>query len=403
MINIDALAKQEIIIMNRLNITPNRRISNNSYWQGDSMDNSPEQDQYFYHADHLGSSSWITDASGNVNQHLAYMPYGEQFIDERNTDNHDIRFKFTGKERDTEIKPLGADSPNTTENKLFMRQTGLDYFGARYYSSGLSVWLSVDPLASRFTNVSAYIYCVANPIKFTDEDGLWPKPFRVTMDDGSKIWVITYTNDGQKFSFFSWKNGFKNFNYRSANKKRKSLALLKDGRSEELSENMDDINKMEEFYGDYKITKILSALTEQYDNIKLHVIGNHAVPHALYYSAFQLYDKVRVNNNSKILSLNTHDDIVYVTASGVKATYYNRTLEIDSQWAKDRAQFIVDKFFDGLKSIDVQSRYDVSNNIINGIHLAQFGHDAVGITIGISLSKKNRKITPERHKTVLFL
>jgi len=47
-----------------------------------------------------GSSSWITDASGSVNQHLAYLPYGEQFIDERNTDSHDIRFKFTAKERE---------------------------------------------------------------------------------------------------------------------------------------------------------------------------------------------------------------------------------------------------------------------------------------------------------------
>ncbi len=129
-----------------------------------------EGNLYFYHADHLGSSSWITDASGNVNQHLAYLPYGEQFIDERN-DSHDIRFKFTGKERDTEIKPLGANSPNTTENKLFMRQTGLDYFGARYYSSGLSVWLSVDALAGKYPNQSPYGYVGNKPIMVIDPDG----------------------------------------------------------------------------------------------------------------------------------------------------------------------------------------------------------------------------------------
>jgi len=109
-----------------------------------------EQDQYFYHADHLGSSSWITDASGNVNQHLAYMPYGEQFIDERN-DSHDIRFKFTGKERD--------------------RETGFDYFGARYYSSGLSVWLSVDALADKYPMLSPYIYVANNPSNFIDFNG----------------------------------------------------------------------------------------------------------------------------------------------------------------------------------------------------------------------------------------
>ena len=63
---------------------------------------------------------------------------------------------FPAKERDSEIKPLGADSPNTTENKLFMRQTGLDYFGARYYSSGLSVWLSLDVLAGEYHNESPF-------------------------------------------------------------------------------------------------------------------------------------------------------------------------------------------------------------------------------------------------------
>ncbi len=129
-----------------------------------------ENKKYFYHTDHLGSSSWITDASGNVNQHLAYLPYGEQFIDERN-DSRDIRFKFIAKERDPEIKHLGADSPNTTENKLFMRQTGLDYFGARYYSSGLSVWLSVDALAGKYPNISSYNYVFNNSINGTDPDG----------------------------------------------------------------------------------------------------------------------------------------------------------------------------------------------------------------------------------------
>ncbi|MCK5846693.1 MAG: hypothetical protein KAG84_04585, partial [Bacteroidales bacterium] len=33
-----------------------------------------EDEQFFYHSDHLGSSSWITDADGYVNQHLQYMP-----------------------------------------------------------------------------------------------------------------------------------------------------------------------------------------------------------------------------------------------------------------------------------------------------------------------------------------
>ena len=40
--------------------------------------------QFFYHPDHLGSSNYITDASGEVYQHNEYFPYGETFVEERN-------------------------------------------------------------------------------------------------------------------------------------------------------------------------------------------------------------------------------------------------------------------------------------------------------------------------------
>ena len=109
-----------------------------------------EKEQYFYHGDHLGSSSWITDASGTANQHLQYLPFGESFIDQRGS--NDIRFKFTGKERDAE--------------------TGFDYFGARYYASDISVWLSVDPLSDKYPSTSPFMYVLGNPIKFIDPNGM---------------------------------------------------------------------------------------------------------------------------------------------------------------------------------------------------------------------------------------
>jgi len=58
---------------------------------------------------------------------------------------------FTAKERDTE--------------------TGLDYFGARYYSSGLSVWLSVDALTDKYPGTSAFMYVHGNPVMLVDPDG----------------------------------------------------------------------------------------------------------------------------------------------------------------------------------------------------------------------------------------
>ena len=50
----------------------------------------------YYHSDHLGSASWITNGNGTPIQHLQYMPYGEPFVNER-TSSYNERFTFTGK------------------------------------------------------------------------------------------------------------------------------------------------------------------------------------------------------------------------------------------------------------------------------------------------------------------
>ncbi|MCQ2270346.1 MAG: hypothetical protein MJZ52_03845 [Bacteroidales bacterium] len=109
-----------------------------------------EKDCYWYHPDHLGSSSWITFSDGKAVQHLHYLPWGENFVDQRST-GWNARFTFSAKERDVE--------------------TGLSYFGSRYYSSDLSIWLSVDPMASKYPGLSPYIYCANNPVKLVDPNG----------------------------------------------------------------------------------------------------------------------------------------------------------------------------------------------------------------------------------------
>ncbi|MGD9493428.1 MAG: RHS repeat-associated core domain-containing protein [Bacteroidales bacterium] len=54
--------------------------------------------------------------------------------------------------------------------------TGFSYFGARYYDSDLSVWLSVDPLADKYPSMSPYMYCAGNPVVLFDSDGRKIKP-----------------------------------------------------------------------------------------------------------------------------------------------------------------------------------------------------------------------------------
>jgi RHS repeat-associated protein len=87
---------------------------------------------------------------GETVQHVEYVPFGEVFIEERNN-TWNTPYLFNAKELDEE--------------------TGLYYYGARYYDARSSLWLSTDPLQEKYPNVSSYAYCVQNPVKFVDPDG----------------------------------------------------------------------------------------------------------------------------------------------------------------------------------------------------------------------------------------
>jgi YD repeat-containing protein len=70
---------------------------------------------FYYFSDHLKTASVITDSAGVIKSESDYYPWGGE-LQLVNNDTND--YKFTGKKRDTE--------------------TGLDYFGARYYSNGIA-------------------------------------------------------------------------------------------------------------------------------------------------------------------------------------------------------------------------------------------------------------------------
>lgn len=116
-----------------------------------------EPDTYFFHPDHLGSSSYISTLvstgfglnRGVVTQHMEYLPFGEAMMDEHiNSNNSPI--KYNGKEFDEE--------------------TGNYYYGARYYDPKLSNFISVDPLVEK--TMSSYGYCYNNSVRFTDPTGM---------------------------------------------------------------------------------------------------------------------------------------------------------------------------------------------------------------------------------------
>ena len=66
---------------------------------------------------------------------------------------------------------LAATASYTFSAKEKDSETNLTYFGARYYTSDLSIWLSVDPMSAKYPSLSPYVYCANNPIKLVDPNG----------------------------------------------------------------------------------------------------------------------------------------------------------------------------------------------------------------------------------------
>ncbi len=136
-----------------------------------SMDSEAEEKLiFFYHPDHLGSTSYVTDADGNIAQHIEYIPYGEVFVEERNN-SFSTNYLFNAKELDNE--------------------TGLYYYGARYLDPTGAMWLSVDPLYEKNISATPYNYCLNNPVVILDPDG---RDYVYFKEDGTEIGHIANDN-----------------------------------------------------------------------------------------------------------------------------------------------------------------------------------------------------------------
>jgi RHS repeat-associated protein len=114
---------------------------------------------FYYFEDQIGSTRVITDSSGNVCYDADFFPFGgEQNV---YTNTCPQNYKFTGKERDAE--------------------TGLDYFGARYFSSSLGRFMTPDwaakPAAVPYAkfgdpqSLNLYGYVENEPVNRIDADG----------------------------------------------------------------------------------------------------------------------------------------------------------------------------------------------------------------------------------------
>ena len=163
------------------------RIASKLNYKGEGTDYE-DIHTYYYHTDHLSSSNLVTDADGEVYEHMEYtpkdawessklacdQPYGEKWIlDQNDNSKYDmIPYRFTAKERDEE--------------------TGLYYMSARYQNPETSRWVSSDTKAFQLISpmekskdgkfnqrsgfkiiesVNPYSYTSNNPVRYIDPTG----------------------------------------------------------------------------------------------------------------------------------------------------------------------------------------------------------------------------------------
>ena len=111
------------------------------------------QTTYYYHGDQIGSSRLMTSGGGWPVWQGTFLPYGEEYNAQIGV-NH---YEFTGKERDDE--------------------SGLDYFGARYYGNAMGRFTSADPKRVTLRHLlnpqklNQYAYGLNNPLRFIDPTG----------------------------------------------------------------------------------------------------------------------------------------------------------------------------------------------------------------------------------------
>ncbi|QOI50420.1 RHS repeat-associated core domain-containing protein [Leptospira interrogans serovar Bataviae] len=126
---------------------------------GGSVGGMPVTGMFFFHPNHLGSITMITDGAGNPASgpepgvsFVSYEPYGS--IIRNDSYGPDIfRYKFTGQIED--------------------KESGLYYYKARYYEPTLGRFLQADSVIApeSVNGMNRYMYVDGNPVSYRDPSG----------------------------------------------------------------------------------------------------------------------------------------------------------------------------------------------------------------------------------------
>lgn len=107
---------------------------------------------HFYVKDHLGSNRLVVDGNGNIEEVNHYYPFGALMGDRCGVSRN--KYKYIGKELDT------------------MYGWNMQDHEARWYDPVLGRWMATDPLQEKYSDFSSYIYCMNNPLKLVDTNGM---------------------------------------------------------------------------------------------------------------------------------------------------------------------------------------------------------------------------------------
>ena len=109
------------------------------------------------HTDHITGSNVVTNSSGALEELMDYFPYGTIRLDQK-AGVFDEQRKFTGQEYDVD--------------------TGLYYYGSRYYNPAIARFASQDPMFLEVgfdltdpQSMNSYAYARNNPLRYIDPDG----------------------------------------------------------------------------------------------------------------------------------------------------------------------------------------------------------------------------------------
>ena len=139
---LDSVTKYNIITSTLLFDAPNECLLHGGF----------EEEVFYYHPDHLGSTGMVTNKYANITQALLYAPFGE-IVNEYNpgwSSNRVPKYSFNAKEFDEE--------------------NGMYYYSARYYAP--PTFISRDPMFEKYPSISPYTYCANNPMKYVDPTGM---------------------------------------------------------------------------------------------------------------------------------------------------------------------------------------------------------------------------------------